>query len=80
MVFNTVDHRDVRPTQILKNPFNFNPEVEEARALTPNRSFIDSNIKRRGTPNQYTSGNVRFDYKEGTSNFLEENLFSTLNS
>ena len=38
-------NRDIRPTQVMKNPFNYNYE-EEARILTPNKSFIDSNIKK----------------------------------
>lgn len=45
---------------------------EEARAYTPNRSYIWSNIKKRSTPSVATSQTMRrFDYYQTTSNNKE---------
>ncbi len=45
---------------MLKNPFTWN--YEEARIATPNRSCIDSNIKRRTTTTP-VDHQTRFDLK-----------------
>ena len=65
----------------MKNPFN-NFKEEEAQILTPNRSCINSNIKKRITPRRdhyltTASAASKFDSRALDYFGLEKGIFST---
>lgn len=57
----SIENRDVRIANILKNPFRVSQQHEEARAFTPNRSCVQQKLKKRVSSANHLATRT-FDY------------------